>query len=160
MALPSESFRGDADAVGASETNAAPAAPGVEVHAKRTARTPGTARAMVTMDGATFLRDLLQGVMRLRLLGAGQEVDFLVAPSLVPQGVAEGGLQVEHLIAVAICAQAKRQAEDNVRAFFHKLRNVLRLEVLRGIEECQQAAQQGAAAAIVGYFRHSLALDC
>jgi len=55
--------------------------------------------------------------------------------------------------------EAERQAQDNVRAFFHKVQNALRFEVLRQVNRCQRGGAVISTGYIVSYFRQVLLDD-
>ncbi len=76
------------------------------------------ARALQSIAPEQFLKDMLQGMWRMRGLGQGQSVDFAATPeikALVMNGK-EGDPKLKNLISFNNGNQSKRAAEDNTRS--------------------------------------------
>ena len=76
-----------------------------------------TAKAITTISKAMTLRDLLQGVWRMRGLDAGQSVDFAVPEGLID--VKEP--TPEAIFRLCTMNQAVRQRDDNLKALKQKM---------------------------------------
>lgn len=112
------------------------------------------ARAIVTLDESTYLRDLLQGVMRLRLLGANQTVDYVITNTLLAPNKVADQVSVQDLLHRVVLVQSIQQADNNMCAVLHKFDNLLRAQVLAAIQEkhndCELVMQ------FASQFRHAL----
>ncbi|MGM0440519.1 MAG: DUF3638 domain-containing protein, partial [Chlamydiota bacterium] len=93
------------------------------------------ARAAVTIGENTYIKDLLQSIWRMRKLGkdpAGQKVDFIVSQGVEAlirdvNGITDRSttLDIEHIIRFCVANQAKREADDNLRAEYQKIMGML-----------------------------------
>ncbi|NCF71730.1 MAG: DUF3638 domain-containing protein, partial [Chlamydiales bacterium] len=95
-------------------------------------RTTGTdikqradARALTTISKNTFIRDTLQGVMRLRGLRQGQSTDYVIPQSLDPDST----MDLERLFSINIAAQASQQSRDTIASSPQKLSDALSSKV-------------------------------
>ncbi len=97
------------------------------------------ATALVTVGEHLYLRDLLQGVMRMRGFTADQTCRMLVPKEVIPlianaigKVYGAGELPTIHdIIAFATLNEAKRQEKHNLQACVQKLRNVARSYALK-----------------------------
>lgn len=76
------------------------------------------AKALVTISKTLTLRDLLQGVWRMRGLDKKQKCDFAIPEEL-------GDPTLAHILAIAISNQARRQMEDNLRALQQQMKQLV-----------------------------------
>lgn len=110
-----------------------------------------TCAVFVSKD--SILRDILQGVWRLRGLGKGQHVHFIVdaeCHALICQRLGlppTTALTKEHLIAFTLQKQIDRQGEDNYRSLQQKADAILqkgfvRLVLREGVETLSEALDE------------------
>ncbi|NCF70521.1 MAG: DUF3638 domain-containing protein, partial [Chlamydiales bacterium] len=90
------------------------------------------ARALSTISNNTFLRDLLQGVMRLRGFSKGQSCDYIIPKSLKEEG---GIKDVVDCITTTILAQAKQQAQENIQGACQNIHNAFRTPILKQLQQ-------------------------
>lgn len=93
------------------------------------------ARALVTIGEDTYIKDLFQAIWRLRQLDLQQSIDFCISEkvrSLIKKGQ-PGTPTLEEIIEFCIRNQAIREAEDNYRAFRHKIKGAPAREAVDGL---------------------------
>jgi hypothetical protein len=97
-----------------------------------------SARALVTFNHQTVLRDLLQGVWRFRGLDKAQKVEFVVDSEIKASIFAmlkefteeefSGDLTLDHIFLFTTFNQAHEQGDNNFRALKHKMKALLQAE--------------------------------
>jgi hypothetical protein len=103
---------------------------GADVKQKR------NAIGLVTIGRSMLLRDLLQGVWRLRGLEKGQKIEFIIDEEV--EAIIRGALGLEwgkqvglkEIIQFSVQNQAKRQGDDNYKSFRQKLWSIPQLFLL------------------------------
>lgn len=89
------------------------------------------ARALGTISNNTFLRDLLQGVMRLRGFSKGQSCDYIIPKSLKEEAGIGDAIDC---ITTTILSQAKQQAQENIQGACQNIHNAFRAPILQQLQ--------------------------
>ena len=95
------------------------------------------ATSCVLIGKHTILRDVLQGIWRMRRLGKGQSVSFALdkeAEKVLRKKIHPGkAIQMKHVFAFALSNQIDRLRVDNGRAFSNKADALLQKEVVEAL---------------------------
>lgn len=93
------------------------------------------AKGIVFIGKTTFLRDIWQSVWRLRSLGRGQSVEFIISSEISQiirdhlKLASDDIITLDHLILFALNNQSKQVGEDNPLARIQKLNNIVQKAV-------------------------------
>ncbi len=96
-----------------------------------------TAKAFVTVCKDSSLRDLLQAVSRMRGLGRGQEVSFVLSTDLAElirttlDKHEREPIEMMDIILFTLKKQCRQQGKDNLTTVYHKLENIVFREIDR-----------------------------
>ncbi|SCC90359.1 hypothetical protein SCG7086_BB_00020 [Chlamydiales bacterium SCGC AG-110-P3] len=96
-----------------------------------------TARGLATIQEKQFLKDLLQGIWRLRKLGEGQSVDFVVTPEICKLITGDEATPptLDQLLQFCVKNQALREAEDNYQAEIQRIKGKIPGVMKRQLEQ-------------------------
>ncbi|MFQ5729060.1 MAG: DUF3638 domain-containing protein, partial [Waddliaceae bacterium] len=106
------------------------------------------AYALTTFAEKTPLRDLLQGVMRMRKLFDTQHVETMLPESVLPiinKKLPEAGgktISINHLLAFGESVEAERQEKDIIRSVLQQVHNQLRQHVMKLLMEAKTGEEE------------------